>query len=374
MKTSITHVAMDTHKKQHQVAWVHPDTGEIQSFTVPNTAQELGRMVKRLRRQSPGAIHVCYEAGLCGFVLKRRLEGLGCVAQVIAPSLVWRKPGERVKTDRRDARKLLTQFTAGQLTEVYAPDPAQEADRELTRCRQSAQEDLKQARQRLNSFLIRNGYIYHEGSHWTDKHGRWLKALVFDQPMLRTVFAEYLSQIEHCTQRLASLDKQVQSLAQSERYRAAVGVLRCLRGIDTLTAITLLTEVFEFGRFDSPRALMAYLGVTPSEDSSGAKRRPGAITKTGNRRVRRILTEAAWHYRHPYRVSQALKLRRQDQPPWAVDLADHAAKRLYRRYHHLIERGKASPVAIIAVVRELAGFVWAMLRQLPPPTQSPVPK
>ena len=373
MKTSITHVALDTHKKQHQVAWVHPDTGEIQQFTVANTARELTRMVRRIRKQSPGEIHVCYEAGLCGFVLQRRLEALGCVAKVIAPSLVWRRPGERVKTDRRDARKLLTQFVAGQLTEVYAPDPAQEADRELTRCRHSAQEDLQQARQRLNSFLTRHGYVYQEGSHWTDKHSRWLRALVFDQPKLRTVFEEYISQLEHCRQRLESLDRQVQSLAQSARYRAAVGVLRCLRGIETLTAITLLTEIFDFGRFDSPRALMAYLGVTTSEDSSGEKRRPGAITKTGNRRARRILTEAAWHYRHPYAVSQALKLRRRDQPAWAIGLADRAARRLSRRYRHLIERGKAAPVAIMAVVRELAGFVWALLQPLSQPTQKASP-
>lgn len=374
MKTSITHVAMDTHKKQHQVAWVHPDTGEIQEFAVANTPQEIGRMIKKIRKQARGEIHVCYEAGICGFVLKRRMEKLGCVAKVIAPSLVWRKPGDRVKTDRRDARKLLSQFTAGQLTEVYAPDPAQEADRELTRCRENAQTDLKRARQRLNSLLIRHGYIYLEGSYWTGKHAQWLQGLVFDQPKLRTVFDEYAVEIEHCLERVQSLDKQVESLAQSDRYRSAVGALRCMRGIDTLTAITLLTEIFEFGRFDSPRALMAYLGVTPSEDSSGESRRPGAITKTGNRRVRRILTEAAWHYRHPYAVSKTLKLRRKDQPVWAVDLADRAAKRLYRRYRHLTERGKASPTAIMAVVRELAGFVWAMLRQLQQPAPSPVPK
>ena len=371
MKTSITHVALDTHKKQHQVAWVQPDTGEIREFAVANTARELERMVKKIRQQSPGEIRVCYEAGLCGFVLKRRLEKLGCVAQVIAPSLVWRKPGDRVKTDRRDAQKLLSQFVAGQLTEVYAPDPAQEADRELTRCRESAQGDLKRSRQRLNSFLVRHGYIYQDGNLWTGKHGQWLQDLPFDQPGLRTVFEEYRSEIEHCLARVQSLDKQVESLAQSERYRSAVGVLRCMRGIDTLTAITLLTEIFDFGRFDSPRALMAYLGVTPSEDSSGESRRPGAITKTGNRRVRRILTEAAWHYRHPYAVSKSLKLRRKDQPAWAVDLADRAAKRLYRRYRHLIERGKASPTAIMAVVRELAGFVWAMLRPLQQQTHSP---
>lgn len=187
---------------------------------------------------------------------------------------------------------------------------------------------------------------------------------MFDQPRLRTVVEEYISEIEHCLTRVQSLDKQVEALAQSERYRAAVGVLRCLRGFDTLTALTVLTEIFEFGRFDNPRALMAYLGVTPSEQSSGEHRRPGAITKTGNRRVRRLLTEAAWHYRHPYAVSQALKRRRKDQPVWAVDLADRAAKRLYRRYRHLLERGKAAPTAIMAVVRELVGFLWAMLRQL----------
>jgi len=367
MNTSITYVAMDTHKKQHQVAWVHPDTGEIQEFSVPNTAREIERMVKRLRKQAPGAIHVCYEAGLCGFVLKRRLEKLGCVAKVIAPSLVWRKPGDRVKTDRRDAKKLLSQLVAGQLTEVYAPDPAQEADRELPRCRESAERDLKRARQRLNSFLVRHGYVYQDGNLWTGKHAQWLKGLVFDQPGLRTVLEEYSSEIAHAAQRVQSLDQQVAALAQSERYRVAVGVLRCFRGIDTLTAITVLTEIFEFGRFDSPRALMAYLGVTPSEDSSGESRRPGAITKTGNRRVRRILTEAGWHYRHPYAVGKALKARRKDQPAWPVDLADRAAKRLYRRYRHLIERGRSAPVAIIAVVRELAGFIWAMLRQLQSP-------
>lgn len=372
MKTTITYVAMDVHKKQHEVAVMYGDTGELQRFTVANTEKELAKMVKRIRRQSPGEIHACYEAGVCGFVLRRRLEKLGCVCQVIAPSLVLRKPGDRVKTDRRDAKKLLDQFIAGQLTEVYAPDPTQEADRELTRCRESAQANLKQARQRLNSFLVRHGYIYQDGELWTGKHQQWLNALVFDVPRLRTVFEEYSSEVQHGVQRLASLDKQLEQLAQSAPYRAAVGALRCFRGIDTLTAITVLTEVFEFGRFDSPRALMAYLGVTPSEDSSGERRRPGAITKTGNHRVRRILTETAWHYRHRHQVSKALAARRQDQPAWAIDLADRAAVRLHRRYRHLMERGKAAHVAVIAVVRELAGFLWAMLRQLhQPPSSQP---
>lgn len=364
MNTSITYVAMDVHKKQHEVAWVNPKTGEVQVFTVANTKAELAKMVKRIRKEVSGQIHVCYEAGVCGFVLQRQLQGLGCVCKVIAPSLVLHKRGDRVKTDRRDAKKLLSQFMAGQLTEVHAPDAAQEADRELTRCRYGAQQDLLRARQQLNSLLIRHGYIYGDGDLWTDKHEQWLDSLQIDQSTLLTVFEEYRSQVGHCLKRVESLDKQLGQLAGSERYRSAVSALRCFRGIETLTAITVLTEIFEFGRFESPRALMAYLGVVPSEQSSGQTRRTGGITKTGNWRVRRILTEVGWHYRYGNRVSYALKKRRKDQPAWAVDLAERASARLYKRYWHLVQAGKASPTAVMAVVRELVGFIWAMLRQV----------
>jgi len=373
VNTSITYMAMDVHKKQHEVAWVNPKTGEVQTFSVRNTEAELTKMVQRIRRQVSGEIHLCYEAGVCGFVLQRRLKKLICVCQVIAPSLVLRKPGQRaclpwrhrqIKTDRRDAKKLLSQFIAGQLTQVYAPDAAQEADRELTRCRHSAQEDLQRARQQLNSLLVRHGYIYQEGDLWTGKHEQWLGAIEIDEPTLRTVFDEYSSHVRHCLTRVESLDKQVKQLAESERYRVAVSALRCFRGIDTLTAITVLTAIFEFGRFESPRALMAYLGVVPSEQSSGESRRSGGITKTGNWRVRRILTETGWHYRHGHRVSKALKARRKEQPTWAIDIAERAGVRLSKRYRHLVERGKASPTAVMAVVRELVGFLWAMLRQV----------
>jgi transposase len=362
--TSITYVAMDVHKKQHEVAWVSPMTGEVQTFSIRNTQAELTKMVKRMRQQVSGEVHACYEAGVCGFVLQRRLEKLGWTCQVIAPSLVLRKPGDRVKTDRRDAKKLLSQYTAGQLTVVYPPDASQEADRELTRCRCSAQDDLKRVRQQLNSLLIRHGYVYQNGDLWTGKHEQWLDSLEFDQASLESVFDEYHSQVRHCVSRLESLDKQIRQLAESERYKSAVLALRCFRGIDTLTAITVLTEIFEFGRFESPRALMAYLGVVPSEDSSGDKRRTGAITKAGNWRVRRILTEAGWHYRHGNRVSEALKARRKGQPTWAIDIAERAGVRLHKRYRHLVERGKASGTAVIAIVRELVGFIWAMLRNL----------
>jgi len=360
---SITHVAMDTHKKEHAVALVDPDTGEVEAFTVKNTVKDITKMVKKIQRQAPGVVRFCYEAGVCGFTLKRRIEALGSSCAVIAPSLVPVKKGDRIKTDRRDARKLLDHFSAGQLTEVYPPNVEQEAAREITRCRQAAQEDLKRARHQLLKFLTRHGYLYSDGRHWTQKHARWLLALQFDAADLREVFDWYHTQLQHCQQRLATLDKEVTALAQRPIYRPIVGRLRCLRGIDTLTAITLVTEVFEFGRFASPRKLMAYLGLVPSEHSSGEKRRPGAITKTGNGRVRRLLIESAWHYRHRPWVSRDLKRRRDGQAQWAIDTADRAMVRLHQRYWRLTERGKAPPKVVVAVARELAGFIWALLHE-----------
>lgn len=363
MKTNITYVAMDTHKKEHAVAVVDAETGELKVFTVKNTAKDITQMVKKIQKQSPGAVQFCYEAGVCGFVLKRRIEALDSRCLVIAPSLVPVKPGDRIKTDRRDARKLLGQFLAGQLTEVYPPNPEQEAAREITRCRQGAQEDLMRARHQLIKFLTRHGYLYKDGRHWTQKHKRWLLSLEFSSSDLQEVFDWYHTQLEHCLQRLATLDKEVASLAERPVYKEVVGLLCCFRGIKTLTAMTLLTELFAFGRFDSPRKLMAYLGLVPSEASSGEKRRPGAITKTGNRRVRRSLIEMAWHCRHRPAVSKELKGRREGQPQWAVNMADRAMHRLHKRYRRLIERGKMSRKVVVAVARELAGFIWALLHE-----------
>jgi len=363
VENSITHVAMDTHKKQHAVAWADPDTGEIQVFTVKNTPKDIQKMVKKIQRKAPGEVQFCYEAGVCGFTLKRRIEAAGSRCQVIAPSLVPRKKGERIKTDRRDARKLLGQFLAGQLTAVTAPNPQQEAAREVTRCRQAAQEDLKRARHQLVKFLTRHGYLYRDGNHWTQKHDRWLRSLQFDAPPLREVFDWYYTQLQHCQQRLAMLDKEVAALAEQPAYKEIVGLLRCLRGVETLTAITLVTELFEFGRFDSPRKLMAYLGLVPSEHSSGEKRRPGSITKTGNGRIRRLLVESAWHYRHRPVVSKTLKRRRKDQPQWAIDIADRAQLRLHKRHQRLTMRGKIPSKVVVAVARELAGFLWAILHE-----------
>lgn len=363
MENTITYAAMDTHKKQHKIALHYPCREEIVEFTVDNTAEAIRKMVNKIRKQAPGDIEFCYEAGVCGFALKRRIEQLGCRCMVIAPSLVPRKPGQRVKTDRRDAKKLLAMFKAGLLTEVQAPDEHQEAARELTRLRETAKDNLQRVHHQLLKFLTRHGYVYRQGRHWTQRHRVWLRSLEFTEPMLKEVFESYFNEMIYCADRLENLDREVGVLADSKEYKEVVGLLCCYHGIDTLTAITIITEIFEFGRFESPRHLMSYLGLTPSEDSSGDKEKKGAITKTGNKRIRRLLNEASWHYRHRYVPSTALKKRRKGQPKWAVEIADAAGRRLSKRHRDLTNRGKMPCKANIAVARELAGFLWFTITQ-----------
>jgi transposase len=352
---------MDTHKKQHRVALVYPNDERVIEFSVKNTPAEIRKMVRKIKKNAPGKVQFCYEAGVCGFTLQRRIEALGCTCCVIAPSLTPRKTGERRKTDRRDAKKLLGLFMADMLTEVYPPDEQQEAARELTRCRGAAQENLKRIRHQLQKMLVRHGYVFLDGQHWTQKHLRWLDAVKFDQPLLQEVFDSYFTEMRHCLQRVKTLDGELEKLAQSEDYREVVGILRCFYGIETLTAISIIAEVFDFGRFASARAFMSYLGLTPSESSSGEKEHKGRITKTGNKRARRLLTEAAWHHRHAYGVSNVLRKRREGQPQWAIDIADRAGLRLRKRYRRLVHKGKLPCKATTAVARELAGFIWSAL-------------
>jgi len=361
VNNSITYVAMDTHKKQHRVAMGYPNDEGIVEFSVKNTASEIRKMVRKIKRNAPGEIKFCYEAGICGFTLQRRIEALGCKCSVIAPSLTPCKPGERKKTDRRDAKKLLGLFMADMLTEVYPPNEQQEAARELTRCRAAAQENLKRIRHQLQKMLVRHGYVFIDGQHWTQKHLRWLEAVEFNQPLLKEVFDCYLTEMRHCLQRVKTLDKELEKLAQSEDYKEVVGILRCFYGIETLTAISIIAEVFDFSRFASAREFMSYLGLTPSESSSGEKEHKGPITKTGNKRARRLLTEAAWHHRHAYVLSKALSKRREGQPQWAIDIAERAGLRLRKRYYRLVYRGKLPCKAVTAVARELAGFIWSAL-------------
>jgi len=364
MNKSITYVALDTHKKDHKIAISFANQTDIVEASVKNTADDIRKFISKLKKHPASEIRFCYEAGVCGFTLKRRIEVLGCQCVVIAPSLTPIKPGDKIKTDRRDAKKLLNLFKAGLLTEVHAPDQQQESARELTRCRETAKENLKRIRHQLLKFLTRHGYLYTDGHHWTNKHINWLRNLEFDNLLLKDVFDSFLTEMQHCMQRLDSLDRDVEKLAKSEIYREIVSLCCCMYGIDTLTAITLITEIFDFGRFSRPGELMSYLGLTPSEHSSGQREHKGSITKTGNKRIRRLLIETSWHYRHPYKVTNAgLRKRRVGQPQWAIDLADRAGQRLRKRYWYLLNHGKPPCKATVAVARELAGFLWAMFKE-----------
>src|SRR4029434_1637331 len=283
------------------------------TWTAPSEPNAVRRLVRKLERDAPGPVHACYEAGPCGYALQRRMTTPRVSCQVIAPSLVPRKPGERVKTNRRDAQKLAQLLRAGLLTDVRPPTPAEEAVRDLCRARDDAREDLQRCRHRLGKLLLRRG-LHYRGRNWTQAHRRWVDSLTWTHAAERTVVEDYQLAIDHTEARLLELDARLAELAEQAPYREPVGWLRCFRGIDTLTAMLMLAELHAFRRFGSARALMAFLGLVPGEDSSGEKHRRGRITKMGNALVRRILVEASWHYQHRPGVGRALKARRTGQP------------------------------------------------------------
>jgi len=280
---------------------------------------------------------------------------------VVAPALIPRKPGERVKTNRRDARKLVELGRAGLLTVVRPPTPEDEAVRDLVRARDDAREDLQRCRHRLGKLLLRRG-LHFAGRNWTRAHRAWLDALGWAQAAERAVVEDYVLAIDHTEARLLELDAQLAKVAETEPYRERVGWLRCFRGIDTLTAMVILAELHDFRRFASAPALMAYLGLVPGEDSSGEQHRRGRITRTGNALVRRVLVEVAWHYQHRPGVGVALARRRTGQPGRVIAIADKAQQRLCRRFRKLVAEHKPAPKVVVALARELAGFLWAALQ------------
>ena len=359
MQESITYVGMDDHKNSINIAALLP-SGELYEWRIANQERAIRRWVKKLNKVAVGPIECCYEAGPGGFVLQRRLENLGVKSQVVAPSRTPRRPGDRIKTNRRDALKLAKFLGAGLLEEVLPPTQEQEAHRELCRCRGTVQQDLTRSRHRVTKFLLRRGVSYPR-RNWTQGHRRWLRSLRFEQYSDQQVFESYLWSVEQLEQQRAYLDGKLQELAQEPEYREAVGQLRCFRGIDTLTAIILVCELYSFGRFGSARGLMNFLGLVPGEDSTGDDPKRLGITKTGNTRVRRVLVEAAWHYRHRPAVGEKLKKRRAGQPSQALRQADKAMLRLHHRYWALVMKGKEPPKALVAVARELVGFLWALL-------------
>jgi transposase len=363
MDEGITFAGLDAHKRTIAVAMLLPGERVPIAWEIPNEPVAVRRMVRRVEREAPGEVRFCYEAGSLGFALQRQIVELGSGScMVVAPSLIPRKPGERIKTDRRDARKLAELFRAGMLTEVQPPTREDEAVRDLCRAREDLREDLHRCRHRLAKMLLRKAVIFTGGrSAWTAAHRRWLHGLSFEDASEQAVFDDYLLAIEQVEERLRGVEEKVATIAQKEPYAKPVGWLRCYRGIDTVTAMTIVSELYGFERFQSPRGLMAFLGLVPSEHSSSDKTHRGGITKTGNGHVRRILIEAAWHYRHRPGPTGVLNKRREGQPAQVIALADKAQHRLYRRYRRMTEAGKANQKAVAAVARELAGFVWATL-------------
>jgi transposase len=361
MKSTTIWVGLDVHKESISVAVLEGTGAQGRPVvTIPNDPAQVRKLFARLKKE--GEVHACYEAGSCGYEVYRQLATMGIGCDVVAPGLIPVRVGDRVKTDRRDAEKLPRLFRAGELTSIRVPTEAEEALRDLMRCREDAREDVLRQRHHVLKFLLRHGRIFHDTKHWTLAHWRWLRAQRFDQPLAQTVFTEYLSTLEKTLARVAVLDQEIAKQADKEPYSKLVGRLRCLRGIDTQSAMVLIAEICDFGRFEHPRELMAFLGLVPSERSSGGKQRRGSITKTGNSHARRIVVEAAWHYRHAAARSATMKARWKDQPPGVVDHAYKAQERLHRRYFRLTSRGKPSQVAAIAVARELCGFVWAVAR------------
>lgn len=362
-------VGLDVHKDSI-VASILPSGVDRTSkaITFENRPAALKRFVQRLGHREPRVF--VYEAGPCGYVVQRELVAQRERVVVIAPALTPVRPGDRVKTDRRDAEKLARLYRAGELTPIRVPTRTEEAARDLVRIREDILIDRLRARHRLSKFLLRHGRCYQETKAWSVRHRRWLYTQHFDLAPLEHTFTMYLRTLEETETRLATVTQQIEDLARTAPYRPIVQALRCLKGVDTLSAFTLVAETQDFGRFPHAPAYMSATGLVSSEYSSGAREHRGSITKTGNAHLRRVLVEAAWNYRGRNRVSPVVAKRRQGCPAAVIQIAQRAQDRLHRKFWRLVSRGKSSQVAVVATARELAGFVWAIAQHVPTPAAS----
>ena len=371
MKKDTRFVGLDVHAESIAVA-VAEGGGEVRSLGgIPNKPESVRKLIKRLG--PAGSLRVCYEAGPTGYVLYWQLTGLGVHCDVVAPTLVPVKAGDRVKTDRRDAEKLARSYRSGDLTPVWVPDAAHEALRDLVRAREAAKKDQLRARHRLQKFLLRHGRRAPDGvKPWTETQMAWVKREVrFEASAHQAVLLDYLTEVDHARDRIQRLERSIDEAVEvaPERMRAVVHALQALRGIAKVSAVTIVAEVGELSRFARPRQLMGYSGAVSSEDSSGGRTRRGAITKTGNAHLRRIIVEAAWAYRHRPAVGRALRIRQEGLSEEVKAIAWKAQHRLHHRYRRLVAKGKAKQQVVTAVAREMLGFIWAIgvdvERQLP---------
>jgi transposase len=354
-----TWLALDVHKLSI-VAGVLSRTGsEAEVVQLENTERAVRRLVAKLG--GPQGLAACYEAGPCGYDLYRFLESIGVACWIVAPSLIPVRPGDRVKTDRRDARKLVRLFRAGELSFVNPPSTQQEGLRDLVRCREDLRRARQDARHRVAKQLLRHGRIYRDGSGWTKGHMAWVHRQRLDDPLAQRALELMLAHLDGLDAQLTVIAHEMEEIARHDPWQEPVAVLCCFRGIATHTALGLLAEIGDFRRFATPRELMSFLGLTPSEYSSGQQRHRGAITKTGNQHARRLLVEAAWHYRHPPRASLRTRRAADHAGTQHATRAWQAQIRLNHRHRTLAHHGKRSTVANVAVARELVGFLWAAM-------------
>jgi transposase len=361
--SKIRFVGLDVHADTIAAAVAEPD-GEVRPLgIIPNRLESVRKMVAKLGPVNQ--LKACYEAGPTGYVLYWQLTGLGVPCEVVAPSLVPVKAGDKVKTDRRDAAKLARCYRAGDLTPVWVPDDAHEALRDLVRTREDAKQDQHRARHRLSKFLLRHGWRPPEDvkKSWTQKYLTWIKEQVhFDQPALEATLLDYVHEVDHMAERIERLEKAIDIAIEKApaEMRAVIEALQALRGVAKITAVSIVAEVGSLSRFEKPRQLMGYSGLVSSEFSSGNRIRRGGITKTGNAHLRRVLVEAAWAYQRRPWVGGALLKRQQGLDQEIKDLGWKAQWRLYHRYCKLTARGKNKNQTVTAVGRELLGFIWAI--------------
>ncbi len=349
-------VGLDVHATKVVAAVLDAETGQLQVFAMSGENARVAEFCAAL----PRPVRAAYEAGPTGYGLARELVKRGVECVVAAPSKIPRASGDRVKTDRRDAEHLVRLLLAGKLHTVRVPGAEEEALRDLVRARESARMDLMRSRHRLSKLLLRHGIRFEDGNAWTDRHREWLGAIVLEWPAAQTTLLDLRGAIDALTHRRDQLEREIIGLLPSCPWRVQVGRLRCLRGVDTLTAVGLCAEIGDFERFAKAGQLMSYVGLVPSESTTGQQRRLGQITKTGSGHPRRLLVEAAWHYRPRPRLGKTLTDRQDGQPVKAIAIAWSAQQRLYRTWTRLEARNKRRTLIAVAAARELAGFCWAI--------------
>lgn len=360
-------VAFDVAKTKHAVAIAGGGRGAEVRFVgeIASSPAAVERLIRKLAGRY-GKLHFCYEAGPTGYGLYRQIEALGHACLVVAPALIPKRLGERVKTNRRDAVTLARLHRAGELTGVWVPDTTHEAVRDLVRAREAAADDRRRKRQQLLSFLLRHGRVYSGGGHWTLAHRRWLAKQSFEHPAQQIVFQEAIDAIADADQRLRRLEQQLAVIVPSWSMAPVVEAYQAMRGASFIVAVTFAAEIGDVRRFDNPRQLMSFLGLVPAESSTGEMVRRKGLTLAGNRRARRVLVEAAWTYRYPARVGETLRARLDGLPKIVRDIAWKGQVRLCARYRRLSAAGKKLPVVVAAIAREMAAFLWAIGRQVAP--------